>query len=116
MSDKLKCIAKRKGFFGGNLVKAGKVFYPDVCPDWAVECESNDKGEITTLSIRDVLLTLRRDDDSAWTKTGTPNLKFVTDIAGYKVSKDEVQEAWPGFHRDMMKHGEKQSDGTIIGA
>lgn len=116
----MKCLAKRKGFYGGCLIRPGGFFEATECPDWATPLEvdgGGDGGESVgeKISIRDALLTLRRDDESQWNKNGSPKVDVVSDICGYKVKKADVDESWPGFTRDMLKHGQKLDDGSILG-
>lgn len=38
-------------------------------------------------------------DDKIWTKHGAPRVAAVSDAAGFPVTQDDIEKAWPGFTR-----------------
>lgn len=54
-------------------------------------------------SLKDVLLALDPNSDDDWTADKLVKLAVLKELTGRDVSRAEVNEAWPGFNRDVLR-------------
>lgn len=52
------------------------------------------------LSLEDALKRLNPEDDAHWTKGGQPDVNVLCEILGRKITRKEVDAAFPDFNRD----------------
>lgn len=75
-----------------------------------VDGTSGGKGDVSgeeELTLEGALDKLDPEDDAHWTKTGLPNLKVLGEWLGTTVSRGEIEEAVPGFNREMAAENEE---------
>lgn len=62
----------------------------------------SDNGQ-TQFSLKDVLLALDPNADEDWTVDKLVKLAVLKELTGREVSRAEVDEAWPGFSREVLR-------------
>lgn len=58
---------------------------------------------IAQVSLKDTLLGLDPDADDDWTADKLVKLSVLKELTGREVSRAEVNEAWSGFNRDVLR-------------
>lgn len=62
-----------------------------------------DSGEEASASVKEAVDALDPEDDSHWTAQGLPSTDAVTDLAGEKVTRGQIEAAAPGYNRAAAK-------------
>jgi hypothetical protein len=99
-----KCISKQKPFFNNRQWEFGETFEGEKANKHFEEIEVS-KEEVETSSllqrVKTILMGMDHEDDSLWTARNTPKLAVVEKILGVVISKKVIDEAYPGFVRDV---------------
>lgn len=63
---------------------------------------AGEGGEASS-SVKEAVDALDPEDDSHWTAQGLPSTEAVTDLAGEKVTRGQIEAAAPGYNRAAAK-------------
>ena len=85
----------------------------DIDPEAGTDLAEIDRKD----QIKRLLMSMDREDDLLWKKgTGLPNINWINQQLGFKTTRVEVEEAYPGFHRGMkaLSQMNPQTDIPVI--
>jgi hypothetical protein len=105
-----KCI--RECFFNGRLWKPGEVFQGETENRHFEKIGADDeeaKENVLLKTIRAALQSLDHEDNSLWTNQGIPQVKAVEKVLGIAISRGQIEDAFPGFKRDMKPLGKEKA-------
>ena len=107
-----KC--KTPCYFGERFYTVGEIFEGNKANKHFEELDpKEDREEIQTTStmknIRRVLESMDHDDNKVWTMQDLPVVKIVEEMVGVTVSRDQINEAFPGFKRDTTPLGQQKA-------
>ena len=112
-------------FFGGRLWAPGEIFRGEMPlnrnPDdpnfkkpikhkcfslqKEIDPTSEDGGHLVHQErldrIKRLLIDMDKEDDLQWTNSGLPNVNWIVQQLGFKTQRLEVDEAYPGFNRNI---------------
>lgn len=54
------------------------------------------------MTLKEALMSMDSIDDSVWTQDGAPRLEALSEMTGFKISRQDVTEVAPGFSRENM--------------
>ena len=60
-------------------------------------------GEVASEAVKEAIAALDHEDDSHWTGAGLPSTDAVTDLAGEKVTRAQIEVSAPGYTRAAAK-------------
>lgn len=107
-----KC--KTRCTLNDRLYEVDEIFEGEKANKHFVELDPGlDKNEIketgTMKRIKQVLEKMDHDDNKIWTMQDMPVVKYVEEASGVPVSRDQIEEAFPGFKRDIKPLGKQKS-------
>ena len=65
--------------------------------------DTRGDAEVASEAVKEAVASLDHEDDSHWTGAGLPSTDAVTDLAGEKVSRAQIEAAAPGYTRAAAK-------------
>jgi alpha-acetolactate decarboxylase len=58
--------------------------------------------------IKKALMEIDHEDNKLWTNAGLPQVKEIEKMVGQTVSRDQINDAFPGFQRDVKPLGDEK--------
>lgn len=109
-----KTFFKNKMWYPGDPYTAGGIpnkHFRKLKPgENEVQVEEGKEVNVQTELIRAALKKLDSKNDDHWLKGGQPSLAALEKIIGKKVSKKDVEKAWPSFNREMKPLSKVEKD------
>lgn len=106
-----RCNTDKKPFFQNRQWEYGEVFTGETANKWFDEIgdEKQAKANKFLENVKKVVRKLDHDDDRNWTSLNLPSVKAVSDALGTAVGRDTIEEACPGFKRDMKTYSQTRT-------